>query len=725
MSAASGFFPYDSDFNNITSSYQSIYTTSVTCPYPVFSAYQWAGYYVTVYNETAGYQTVKSTNGAINPYELRVDSSITLGPGEPFWIHENFNSNNPILINNFTQLQFLANMTDASYVSPYAELNATIDCLGYNFNPISNYNNATFDGNGYTLSNFYTSSAASDYRGLFGTTSDTTISNFTMDNMSIEGDAYVGLVGYGIDVVLEDIIITDSTLTATNTAGPLFGMLRGDSEVTRCSAEAATAIDTATYSLSGGLGGYIRDNTVISQSLSTGNITAATGDRTGGLVGTAADTTSILNSYSRVNVSGDASVCGLVGKSDNTVTYLNTYASGELTGASVYGLVDFAGTGNAPGSYWDVNTTGVATSDGGIDKTTIEMYQESTFTGWDFTNVWQLEGYPVLSFESLDYSLNPTIVYPVNGTTLDSNYPDLTEVNFVWSGHGGTDSSSYQLARDSNYNTIVSSGTTTVNYKTLSLSADDYYFRVKYNFDDSTESDWVESQFTINTTATDYGTAIQGVVYKLAGGSQSALSGVKVTAYNATYGSFDTTTGENGFYLFTDGIDVGQWQLIASKDGYETSSVNFIDVTTGNTSTRDILLEEENAPNYILPHYVRFIPKYLYLITYDDLLVTVYEGDSATEFASDVTGSDGAVSFKLIQTTKYRITVVNEARGIDDTHYITPKDEEYVLPIGISDDRYDHNEALNKITYSITQANVNLSIGTITVSYTHLTLPTN
>jgi hypothetical protein len=37
-------------------------------------------------------------------------------------------------------------------------------------------------------------------------------------------------------------------------------------------------------------------------------------------------------------------------------------------------------------SFWDIETSGQATSDGGADKTTAQMQMESTFTdaGWDF-----------------------------------------------------------------------------------------------------------------------------------------------------------------------------------------------------------------------------------------------------------------------------------------------------------------------------------------------------
>lgn len=55
--------------------------------------------------------------------------------------------------------------------------------------------------------------------------------------------------------------------------------------------------------------------------------------------------------------------------------------------------------------FWDTQTSGMITSDGGIGKTTAQMKTQSTFTdaGWDFDNVWQIEGvvndgYPFLQW---------------------------------------------------------------------------------------------------------------------------------------------------------------------------------------------------------------------------------------------------------------------------------------------------------------------------------------
>jgi len=53
-------------------------------------------------------------------------------------------------------------------------------------------------------------------------------------------------------------------------------------------------------------------------------------------------------------------------------------------------------------SYWDIETSGQSSSDGGEGKTTAEMKQQATFIGWDFTNIWDIiEGvtYPYLRWQ--------------------------------------------------------------------------------------------------------------------------------------------------------------------------------------------------------------------------------------------------------------------------------------------------------------------------------------
>jgi len=133
----------------------------------------------------------------------------------------------------------------------------------------------------------------------------------------------------------------------------------------------------------------------ISNSYSTGDVT---GNRiVGGLVGGLHNGT-IANCYSTGSVSGYALIGGLVGVKGSFIIWP------DFSGITGDTISDFCSTANITGnsgvgeivirgfirevvnSFWDVETSGRATSAGGTGKTTAMMQMESTFThaGWDF-----------------------------------------------------------------------------------------------------------------------------------------------------------------------------------------------------------------------------------------------------------------------------------------------------------------------------------------------------
>jgi hypothetical protein len=161
----------------------------------------------------------------------------------------------------------------------------------------------------------------------------------------------------------------------------------------------------------------------ILRSYATGAVTGST--RVGGLVGeTTASATSIAQVYATGTVTGTMFVGGLVGL--NAVAIINAYATGAVTGTnsvgglaggsfsliahsfasgavvatvSKGGLVGYIDSAQplavAPYSYWDTTTSGVATSAGGVGKTTTEMKSAASFPTWDTYTVWTLGGgYP-------------------------------------------------------------------------------------------------------------------------------------------------------------------------------------------------------------------------------------------------------------------------------------------------------------------------------------------
>jgi len=171
------------------------------------------------------------------------------------------------------------------------------------------------------------------------------------------------------------------------------------------------------------VGGLVGCNTwsFVSDSYSTSSVTG--NSSVGGLVGF--NVGSVDNSYSTGSVTGYAIVGGLMGGGTGSV--VNSYSTGSVTGSEyVGGLVGYNLKDNVSNSFWDTETSGQATSDGGTGKNTTEMQDIATFTGteteldepwdepWDIITVdnsndrnisyvWNMvddETYPFLSWQS-------------------------------------------------------------------------------------------------------------------------------------------------------------------------------------------------------------------------------------------------------------------------------------------------------------------------------------
>jgi hypothetical protein len=150
----------------------------------------------------------------------------------------------------------------------------------------------------------------------------------------------------------------------------------------------------------GGLVGYDLEGD-INESWSSGSVK---GDGwIGGLVGKSPEfytIPTIKNCYSNCNVDANTYVGGLIGSSE--VNIKNCLSSGKVLGTvSVGGLIGDGLPNRTSNSFWDIDTSGQTSSDGGTGKTTAEMQTENTFTdaGWDFVDVWGIgEGqtYPFL-----------------------------------------------------------------------------------------------------------------------------------------------------------------------------------------------------------------------------------------------------------------------------------------------------------------------------------------
>jgi hypothetical protein len=64
--------------------------------------------------------------------------------------------------------------------------------------------------------------------------------------------------------------------------------------------------------------------------------------------------------------------------------------------------------GSVSNSFWDIETSGQATSDGGTGKTTEEMQDIATFSAWDIVTV----ANPVTRNPSYIWNIVDDVIYP-------------------------------------------------------------------------------------------------------------------------------------------------------------------------------------------------------------------------------------------------------------------------------------------------------------------------
>lgn len=336
-------------------------------------------------------------------------------------------ASDPYLIYNVTDLQDME-----SDLSAYYELANDIDAsatsgwnAGAGFVPIgqsSPYFTGNFNGNGYTISDLFINRPTEDDLGLFGVTNypGVVIQNVVLTGVDITGDDYVGgLVGFGWLSAVTDCSVS-GTIEGDDAVGGLVGEFIGGTASGCYSSGTLTANDRAI----GGLIGYLSDATVtqcystaningggyyigglvgetdwryshsVSYCFATGNVNAPSGYEAGGLLGGSFGSDTVSNCYARGNVTSNADAGGLIGYIDQVATTVeNSYSTGEVSSTASGGLIaSNAGGGTITDCFWDTETSGTATSDGGTGKTTAEMKSKSTFriADWDFKTIWSI-----------------------------------------------------------------------------------------------------------------------------------------------------------------------------------------------------------------------------------------------------------------------------------------------------------------------------------------------
>jgi len=281
-----------------------------------------------------------------------------------------------------------------STTAGYTELASPTANEGRGWQPIGIWPNpfsGSFDGQGFEIRDLFIDREGEDSVGLFSfVDTGATITGVVLVDANVTGDLYVGgLVGHAHHGSLSNCHTTGNVAGDTHVGG-----LVGESGGV-VSDSYSTAIVSGSFEVGGLIG---QNHGTVSKCYSTGS---AIGQQyVGGLVGWNHEGT-INNSYSRARVDGESLVGGLVGH--NRASVSKCYSTGNVTGLEdVGGLVGRNYQGTVGNSFWDVDTSGQATSSGGTAESTAGMKNVDSFSGVE----WNIIAVPNSSARDTDYVWN-------------------------------------------------------------------------------------------------------------------------------------------------------------------------------------------------------------------------------------------------------------------------------------------------------------------------------
>ena len=268
-----------------------------------------------------------------------------------------------------------------------------------------------FDGQGHSVTGLAVYAPNDNEVGFFGFASDAVIRDVQLDDVDVTGSRTVGgLVGQAESSLISGVVTSGDVAATDYRAGGLVGLLRS-SEVRQSGATGDITSASATI-YEGEVGGLIGladaygsvPVVSVEHSFAKGNVTVATGAvrsyAVGGLIGYLSSPSQVVDSYAWGGVNGDGrayALGGLIGQAyvnaaDDSIN--RTYAIGAVQFAfsDAGGLV---GDNSIPGaitdSLWDVDTSGISSSQGGTASTTAAMTSFQTYddSGWAIVNGWQ------------------------------------------------------------------------------------------------------------------------------------------------------------------------------------------------------------------------------------------------------------------------------------------------------------------------------------------------
>ncbi len=288
-------------------------------------------------------------------------------------------------------------------------------------------NNATDIDTSYA-----TGSVTGDYEtgGLVGQLNYGCIDeSYATGNVTSTGARTGGLVG----------ATTDSDITSSWASGTVSGTTETGGLVGRNYYYGLISESKSTGAVSGtdNVGGFIGNNStggLVQKSYSLGDVQGE--DNVGGFIGSLSSTqTTITDSYSLGAATGTDAIGGFIGKFNtdgNSVT--DSYSSGSVTGATnVGGFIGKNSNGSTIiTSYWNITESGIDSSDGGTGLTRAEFLDPDSFSGFNFSTIWDSVHSPEASSPYLQGNIQnpaPNYVLSTSGNGSSGNPYQISTYN--------------------------------------------------------------------------------------------------------------------------------------------------------------------------------------------------------------------------------------------------------------------------------------------------------
>lgn len=366
------------------------------------------------------------------------------------------------------------------------------DCNGSSYNEKGEFSGKLY-GNGHTISNASVNRSSTSANGKLGffsqihgtaTIKDLTLNNMTFKNKSNDADSSNGVLAGKIShgATISNVIVQNGYIRAKNNIGGLAGAIAstgsdgaGNGSVTGC-----RVINTqirhdddaggSDGSPTGGFVGWAKDANISACYYAHDNTSGGEDDagifgyyKMGGFVGITEGATSITNcfaygatwcnrSIAATSSSNRASVGGFVGRNESsTVNISNCYARMTMTkdgGVSsskrIRGFGFNTGGGTFSNNYCLSGQQYKEDEAGATEVSESALKTQSTFSGWDFTNVWTMSstsslpyGMPIPILAQTSPTQNATLVVTTDGNSKIQAFSGSTLVGETTSSSSG------------------------------------------------------------------------------------------------------------------------------------------------------------------------------------------------------------------------------------------------------------------------------------------------